>query len=137
NTIVLGIAAAGAGRPRWWVSDGPLIPLPYLARLRGLAAQAARAARPAGSGPAVARPHRGRGTGPALPARARGLPALTIGCLDGRGLAPRAHQATDLAAAIDPAAPDALLQYALTLVDAIDADLGRASSRSAAALAAA
>src|SRR6185312_10554704 len=48
NTIVLGIAAAGAGRPRWWVSDGALIPLPYLARLRGLAAHAAR---PAGSGP--------------------------------------------------------------------------------------
>jgi len=129
NTIVLGIAAAGAGHPRWWVSDGPLVPLPYLARLRGLAAQTAQA----GSGPAVARPHRGRGTGPALPARARGLPALTIGCLDGRGLPPRAHQATDLAAAIDPAAPDALLQYALTLVDAIDADLGRASRRSAAA----
>jgi hypothetical protein len=135
NTIVLGIAAAGAGRPRWWVSDGPLVPLPYLARLRGLAGQAAR---PAGSGAAAAHPHRGRGIGPALPARTCGLPALTIGCLNGRGLAPRSHQATDLPRAIDPAAPDALLHYALTLVDAIDADLARhASGRSAAAPAAA
>ncbi|HEX3688623.1 MAG TPA: M28 family peptidase [Solirubrobacteraceae bacterium] len=115
NTIVLGIAAAGAGRPRWWVSDGPLMPLRYLQRLRGLAADAG----------GVAQPHRGRGTSPALPARARRLPAVTVGCLDGRGLVPRSHQTRDTPAAIDPAAPDALLQYALTLVDAIDADLAR------------
>jgi hypothetical protein len=114
DTIVLGIAACGSGRPCWWVSDGPLVPLRYLARLRRLAAQA---------GPT--RPHRGRGTSPAFPARTRGLPALTIGCLDARGLALRSHQAGDTATALDPAAPDALLQYALTLVDAIDADLAR------------
>ncbi len=38
NTIVLGIAAAGSGRPCWWVSDGPLVPLRYfgeVARTRG------------------------------------------------------------------------------------------------------
>jgi hypothetical protein len=134
NTIVLGIAAAGAGTPHWWVSDGPLVPLPCLARLRGLAAQAGH---PAGGAP-LAHPHRGCGTSPAWPARARGLPALTIGCLDGRGLAPRSHQAGDVPALLDPAALDALLQFALTLVDAIDADLARASrGRSAAPPAAA
>ncbi len=136
NTIVLGIAAAGSGRPRWWDSDGPLVPLRYLARLRGLAAQAGGAApgATASPGPAAARPHRGRGTSPALPARARRMPALTIGCLDARGLAPRSHQAGDIPAALDPAALDALLQFALTLVDAIDADLARgATDRSTAA----
>jgi hypothetical protein len=122
NTIVLGLAAGGAGGPCWWSSDGALIPLRYSARLRELAAQ-----------PAAARPHRGRGTSPALPARARGLPALTIGCLDGHGLAPHSHQAGDTAAALDPAALDALLHYALTLVDAIDADVARASTGRAAA----
>jgi Peptidase family M28 len=118
NTIVLGIAAAGSGRPRWWVSDGPLVPVRYPARLRGLAAQAGGAARP----------HRGRGTSPALPARARRIPALTIGCLDARGLAPRSHQAGDTPAALDATAPDVLLQFALTLVDAIDADLARTAT---------
>jgi hypothetical protein len=129
NTIVLGIAAAGSGSPRWWASDGPLVPLRCLARLRGLAAHTGGAAQP----------HRGRGTSPALPARVRRIPALSVGCLDARGLAPRSHQALDTPAALDPLAPDALLQFALTLVDAIDADLARTSTsgRSSAAPAAA
>jgi hypothetical protein len=133
DTIVLGIAAAGGGQPRWWVSDGPLVPLGYLARLRRLAERAAAAA------PVLsARSHRGRGTSPALPARMRGLPALTIGCLDERGLAPRSHQAGDRPAALDPVALDAVLKYGLVLVDALDADLARAvSDRSRAAPAAA
>lgn len=124
DTVVLGIGATGGGCPRWWVSDGPLVPLRYHATLRALAAHAS------GSGH-TARPHRGRGISPALPARTRRLPALTIGCLDGRGLAPHSHQPGDTAAKLDPAAPDALLQFALTLVDAIDADLGRTEASAA------
>jgi hypothetical protein len=53
--------------------------------------------------------------------------------VDARGLAPRSHQAGDTPAALDPAALDALLQFALTLVDAIDADLARTASSGAAA----
>lgn len=124
NTVVLGIAAAGGGRPRWWMSDGPLVPMRYHATLRALAARVSGAGH-------TARPHRGRGISPALPARARWLPALTIGCLNGRDLAPRSHQPDDTAARLDPAAPDALLQFALTLVDAIDADLGRTQAATA------
>jgi hypothetical protein len=127
TTIVLGIAAAGGGRATWWASDGPLLPLRAFARLRRLAAQTLKATG------AARRPHRGRGTSPAWPARARGLPALTIGCLDARGLAPRSHQAGDVPAALDPAALDALLHFALTLVDAIDADLARNRSPAATA----
>jgi Peptidase family M28 len=133
NTIVLGVAAAGAGQPRWWISDGPLVALPTLGRLRRLAARTA--ARDDSLG---ARPHRGRGTSPALPARVRRLPALTIGCLDERGLAPRSHQAGDRADALEPGTLNALLRFGLALVDAIDADLARAvSDRSRAAPAAA
>jgi hypothetical protein len=127
TTIVLGVAAAGGGRPTWWASDGTLLHLRTFRRLRGLAAETLTA-----TGTATARrPHRGRGTAPAWPARARRLPALTIGCLDPRGLAPRSHQAGDIPAALDPMALDALLQFALTLVDAIDADLARVASRKA------
>jgi Peptidase family M28 len=119
NTVVLGIAACGSGQPRWWVSDGPLVPLRYLGRLRDLAAGVAAESAPADSAP----PHRGRGVTPALPARSAGLPALAIGCLDASGLTPRSHQAGDVADALDPGAMDALLEFALTLVDAIDANL--------------
>ena len=119
DTIVLGIAASGAGRPHWWVSDGPLVPLPSDRHLRGLAGALG-----------TAQPHRGRGTSPALPARVRGLHTLTIGCLDGRGLSPRSHQPGDTAAALDPQAIDAMLQFGLTLVDAIDADLARRKTSS-------
>jgi hypothetical protein len=125
DTIVLGIAAAGAGASCWWVSDGPLIPLGFLPRLRHLAA---RALRDSGGAHGHGAPVRGRGTTPALPARIRGLPALTIGCRDRHGLAPRSHQAGDRPENMDPLALDPLLQFALTLVDAIDADLVRATS---------
>lgn len=118
NTIVLGIAPGGGGDPAWWVSDGPLIPLGYFRRLSGVAERVA--------GPHTehaARSHRGRGTTPALPARLAGLPAITIGCLDGDGLAPRSHQRGDVPEALDRDAMDKLLGMALALVDAIDADL--------------
>ena len=120
NTIVLGIAAAGSGRPCWWVSDGPFIPMRYAARLRGLAARAGGdaswlAARPV-PGPrhltGLARPDAGApGAHHRLPGRPRA--------------APRSHQTGDTAAALDPAALDGLVQFALTVVDAIDADLAR------------
>jgi hypothetical protein len=125
NAIVLAIAACGAGSPRWWRSDGPLIPLAYHPRLRALCADVARAEPRLG-----ARPHRGRGATQALPARVAGLPSIAIGCLDERGLAPRSHQPTDARGAIDRAAVDGALELALMLVDAIDAQLVAPAGRS-------
>jgi hypothetical protein len=122
DTVVLGIGAAGAGEPVWWDSDGPLVALGFHPRLRRLARQTA--ALP-GSEPALAHAHRGRGTTPALPARLRGLPALSIGCLDARGCVPRSHTAQDQPEPVDSAAADRLLEFALTFVDALDVDLGR------------
>ena len=116
SPIVLGIAASGAGRPAWWISDGRLVPLQYAKTLRTLAAQT------------TAAPHRGRGATPALPARAAGLPAIAIGCLDGRGLAPRSHQRTDTPDHIDNAALDHIQELGLALVRAIDASLGPATA---------
>lgn len=114
NAIVLGIAASGASQPAWWVSDGRLVPVSYARSLRALCAQTG------------ATPHRGRGATPALPARAAGLPAIAIGCLDGRGLAPRSHQRSDTPEAIDETALDRAIEFGRTLVDAIDATLAPA-----------
>jgi hypothetical protein len=121
NTIVLGIAPCGAGHPRWWVSDGALVPLRYHSRLRALSARVA-AAEPG----LLATPWRGRGETPALRARMAGLPALAIGCLDEAGLVPRSHTKQDTVALLDQAALDSALELALMLVDAIDAEFARA-----------
>jgi hypothetical protein len=112
DAITLALAPAGAGEPRWWVSDGRLIPLRYFRRLRDLAATTAN------SEPQLnARPHHGRGATPAFPARLARLPAIAIGCLDRTGLVPKRT---------DPRALDAALQFGLMLVDAIDASLSGA-----------
>jgi Peptidase family M28 len=126
NAIVLGIAPCGAGRPRWWASDGPLIPLRFGPSARELLAGVAAA-----EAHLAAQPRRGRGTTPALPARAAGIPAVSIGCLDDRGLVPRSHQAGDTPENLDPVAIDATLELALALVDAIDADLAQRSAEPA------
>ena len=127
NALVVGIAACTAGAPRWWVSDGALVPLRYFARLRELCADVARDEPHLG-----ARPHRGRGASPALPARVAQLPAITIGCLDERGLVPRSHQRRDAVEQLDAAALDRALQFGLLLVDAIDEHLGRSEPQGAA-----
>jgi hypothetical protein len=112
NALVLGIAPSGVGQPTWWLSDGRLIPLRYANTLRTLASRT------------TAKSHRGRGSTPALPARTAGLPAIAIGCLDGRGLAPRSHQRTDTPDRIDKAALDHIQELGLALARAIDASLG-------------
>ena len=128
GTIVLGIGACGGGQRRWWTGDGSLIPLRYLRRLSGLAQDAIGPGTELG-----AAPYRGRGVSPAFPARFAGLPAIAIGCLERRGLVPRSHEPSDIAQALDRGAVDGLLELALTLVDAIDADLGRGAASGTAA----
>jgi hypothetical protein len=133
GAVVLGIGPCGGGEPAWWTSDGSLIALRYLSRLTAIAARAAGPGTDSG-----ARPHSGRGITPAYPARSAGLPAIAIGCLDDRGLVPHSHQRGDVPEAVDRDSVDRLLGLALTLVDAIDADLRTSTSdRSAAAPAAA
>jgi Peptidase family M28 len=124
NAIVLGIAPCGAGAPRWWVSDGPLLPLRFDRRTGQLLAGVAASEAHLG-----ATPRRGRGTTPALPARAAGIRAVSIGCLDDRGLHPLSHQAGDTPDHLDPAALDATLELALALVDELDADLAGRSTQ--------
>lgn len=118
NTIVLGIAACGAGAPRWWTSDGSLIGLGLFPKLRELCARVSEEEPHLGAGA-----HRGRGASPALPARLARLPAITIGALDARGLAPRSHQSSDTPAAVEAEAVERTVHFGLLLVDAIDGHL--------------
>jgi hypothetical protein len=118
NTIVLGIAACGSGEPRWWVSDGSLVPLRSFARLRDLAEQVARDDPDLG-----ARPHKARGSAPTFPARLARIPTITIGCLDGHGLVPRSHQRGDVLEAVDEHALERAVEFGVLLVDAIDSHL--------------
>lgn len=129
NTVVLGIAACGGGSPRWWYSDGPLVPVAYFKALRTLSLKIAN------EEPDLhAEAHRGRGTTPALPARMRRLPAIAIGSLEPPGVAPRSHQAGDTPDHVDATAVDEIVQFGLVLVDAIDAYVaGRQGTRRPAA----
>jgi hypothetical protein len=120
NTVVLGFAACGAGRPSWWVSDGPLVPLRYRKELRTICAAVAREESRLG-----AWSHRGRGHTPALRARRARLPAIALGCLDGQGVAPRSHQPNDTPQAVSLEAIDQAVELGLLVVDRIDAMLAR------------
>jgi hypothetical protein len=99
NAVVLGIAPSGVGEPNHWRSDGRLIPIPYARRLRRLAATP---------------PYRGRGGTPALPAVMGGVPAIAIGAVNQKGLAPRSPDHTD------PETLQSVLEVGLALVEAID-----------------
>jgi hypothetical protein len=112
NAIVLGISPSGTGHLHYWRSDGRLVPLGYARPLQALASELPNAT-----------PHRDRGATPAQPARARGLAAIAIGCLDQRGLAPRSHQRNDEHTTIDETVLDRTVNLALELIDAIDASL--------------
>lgn len=113
NAITLAITASGAGRPRYWRSDGRLIPIRYNSRLRSLAGDLT---------PDTAQPYRGRGATPALPAQSTAIPAIAIGALDGDRV-PRSHQAGDTTARVDPGTQSEVLHFGLLLVDAIDSAL--------------
>jgi hypothetical protein len=114
-TAVLQVAACGRGTPRWWVSDGPLVPLRLHPRLIALAAQAGRGRR-----------RRGHGAGAAWRARLAGWPAIAIGCRTDDAWPPDARRPPDVAERLDPAAMDAALELCLALVRALDEDLADA-----------
>lgn len=119
-TIVVHVAACGAGTPCWWATDGPLLALRLHPRLIELCAEVARQERHLG-----ARPHRGHGSTGAHAARQARFPAVAIGCLDGDDLAPRSHDPSDTAQRIDRRALDATVELGLALVDELDRDLAR------------
>jgi hypothetical protein len=95
EAVLLAVRPCGAGTPAWSSSHPQLSALDVP------------------SGEPRPRPPQGAG----------GLPALALGCLDARGLVPRAHQADDVPENVDDAALAAALDLALDLVDAVDVEL--------------
>ena len=118
-TAVLQVGACARGTPRWWVSDGPLVPLRLHTRLVALAGEVAAEERHL-----QAAPRRGRGPGAAWRARVAGWPAIAVGCREDPAWPRGARQSTDLPERLDPAAMRASLELGLALVAALDEDLG-------------
>ena len=119
-TVVVGFAPCAGGAPRWWRSDGSLLPLGFSRSLVRIAQQVQNDEPHLGLAA-----HRGRGNGGAFAARAAGLPAITIGCLDEREVPPRSHTRGDTSATVDRHAIERAVQFALLLVDGIDAAVGK------------
>jgi hypothetical protein len=107
----------GAGRPAFWLTDGPVIPLKLHPRLIELTAEAA------GSGGAS--PQRGRAASAAYRARQAHWPAIAVGALDEDGIVPRHRSPDDTPDKIDGRAMEATLELCLALVTALDEDLAK------------
>jgi Peptidase family M28 len=116
-TAVIHLGACGRGRPRWWVTDGSLLPLRYHPRMRELASRAGGA------------PYRGHGATGGWRARLVRWPAITVGCLEDEGWAPGSGRPSDTVEHVDPAALRGALDVALNLVRALDEDLASRAPR--------
>lgn len=119
-TAVVHLAACGRGRPRWWVSDGPVVPQRLHPRLLDLAQDVAR-----DEGHLGARPYRGHGTTGAWRARRVRWPAIAIGCLEDDAWPRDSHTELDTPERVDPRAMQDALAFALALVRELDDDLAR------------
>ena len=114
-TAVIHLAACGRGRPRWWASDGPVLPQRLHPTLAGLAADVAE--------DHDARPHRGHGATGAWRARRAAWPAIAIGCLEDDAWPRDSHTAQDTADRVDPKSMAAALEFSIAVVRALDDDL--------------
>jgi hypothetical protein len=109
RVVVLELGPCGAGTPAYAATHP---------QLRAACEGAAEAL-----GGAVRAPLRGASA--AAAARGRRLPAAWIGALDAAGIAPRSRQPSDTLEHLEPAAAEAVLDFALACVDALDASLTR------------
>jgi hypothetical protein len=109
RVVVLELGPCGSGAPAYATAHP---------QVRAACERAAAALEGAARGPL-------RRSGAAAAARGRRLPAAWIGALDATGIAPRARQPSDTLEHLDPAAAEAVLDFALACVDALDAELAR------------
>jgi hypothetical protein len=109
RVVVLELGPCGAGAPAYATAHP---------QVRAACARAAEALAGAARAPL-------RRSSGAAAARGRRLPAVWIGALDASGIAPRSRQPSDTLEHLDPASAEAVLDFALACVDALDADLTR------------
>jgi hypothetical protein len=111
----LEIRPCSGGRPAFWVTDGPLVPL----RLHPRLIELVRGADPAAPG------QRGRDASAAYRARQARWPAVAVGALDERGIAPHRRAADDEPGTVDAKSMEATLELCVAVVTALDEDLAR------------
>lgn len=129
KTFVVAIDSVGAGDVRWVASEGMTVSFEMDPRLLELCEAVAEADR-AGANRFRASPVRHGFATDALAARARGLRATAVTCLEPGALLPaRYHTAADTPEAIDQKALDRAEGFTLDLIRALDRDVGRARTR--------
>ena len=111
----LEIRPCSGGRPAFWVTDGPLVPL----RLHPRLIELVRGADPA------APDQRGRDASAAYRARQARWPAVAVGALDERGITPHRRAADDEPGTVDAKSMEATLELCVAVVTALDEDLAR------------
>ncbi|HVS27931.1 MAG TPA: hypothetical protein VHE14_00140, partial [Solirubrobacteraceae bacterium] len=109
RVAVLELNACSHGAPRYWVRDGPLVPVRLHPRLIELASVLADAERQLG-----ACPYSGRSGSAAYAARCARWPAIAVGCVD--------EQRVTAGRSADSRAPELALEFALGLIAALDAE---------------
>lgn len=131
DTFVVSIDSVGAGDVRYITSEGLTVSFDMDKRAVQLCDAIAEGDRE-GENRYRAAPLRHGFATDALAARTRGLRALGVTCLEPGAIVPaRYHQQADLPDAIDPKALDRARGFTLDLVRALDADVARATKRSA------
>ena len=129
TTFVIAIDSVGTGDVRWVTSEGLTVSFPMDARLCELAGAVAEADRDE-SGDFRAAPLRHGFATDALAARAAGLRATAITCLEPGAILPaRYHTPEDVPDAIDERSLGRAKGFTLALVRALDRDRGRTASR--------
>jgi hypothetical protein len=127
STFVLAIDSVGNGDVRWIESEGMAVSFGMDRRLIELCAAIAEAD---DGGRYRAAPLRHGSATDALAARAGGLRATAITCLEPGAMVPANHHTrADLPGTLDVAALDRAEGFAVDLIRALDRDVGRASER--------
>ncbi|MFN2612156.1 MAG: M28 family metallopeptidase [Solirubrobacterales bacterium] len=127
RTAVINVNAVSDGGLHYVASEGAVASIPLDRELHSLCQSLADADRQ-DENRFDASPVRHSGLDDALPARVRGLPAITITGTYAPGQAPRRHTPEDVPEHVDAAALSRATEFVVSLVRLIDRDAGRRSA---------
>ncbi len=124
-TLFIDLDKVGAGSIRYAHKEGLVFPLAYDAELIRLCDEIAREEATAPEESRFeARAYAARTTGDAAAARAKGLRAISVSCLNELGYAPRYHSPGDTPESIDDAALASAYAFCCELIERIDDEIG-------------
>ncbi|CAA9501508.1 MAG: hypothetical protein AVDCRST_MAG45-1337 [uncultured Solirubrobacterales bacterium] len=123
RTLFVDLDKVGAGTVHYARKEGLIFPLSYDARLLGLCDEIA-GEQTSGESRVAARGYAARTTGDAAAARARGLRAVSISCLNELGYVPQYHAPGDTPERLEDEALEDAYEFCCELIERIDAQLG-------------